>query len=262
MAVEPKPLNAKLLRQQLIIASLFLLFLPACGVSQSPNTHKIALLAPFEGKYRGIGYNALFAMRLAITDSGMHDVQLLAVDDGGNSVSALQRIKALNRDPAVVAVFALGESSTHPAVQKANDKALILIGNWGNDQADDDSLYAADANQLRDKSEDDLLIVEYLSNLAGTGSEAVLLSSGSLASASFSERFLNGDLYVPEPNLLATLTYDLTRLLLLTLEDGTQIDGTSYKGINGDLQFVDGFLQDAPLHGYRLENNALVSVQD
>ena len=48
MAVEPKPLNARLLRQQLIIASLFLLFLPACGVRQSPNPHKIALLAPLK----------------------------------------------------------------------------------------------------------------------------------------------------------------------------------------------------------------------
>ena len=56
--------------QSLSATTIFLLLLAlaltACGASNPELPGKIALLAPFEGQYREIGYNALYAVRLAI----------------------------------------------------------------------------------------------------------------------------------------------------------------------------------------------------
>ena len=104
----------------LMLASL----LSSCAVAQSGRIKKIALLAPFEGQYRSIGYNALQAVRLAIADAGSNDIQLLAVDDGGTVASAIKRIQALNIDPAVEAILVLGKVASHPDVQGANDRPL------------------------------------------------------------------------------------------------------------------------------------------
>ncbi len=41
------------------------MLLSACAVKRTPTIYRIALLAPFEGRYREIGYNALYAARMA-----------------------------------------------------------------------------------------------------------------------------------------------------------------------------------------------------
>ncbi len=248
--------------QCLRATTIFLLLLAhaltACGASNPELPGKIALLAPFEGEYREIGYNALYAVRLALGDAKPHDVQLLAVDDGGTRATAVARVRALNLDPAVLAIIALGPNATHATVQKANDKALILIGNWGQDRADEDSLFAANAQRAKARGRGDLDLLIQTRKVADASESMSFVSSGSPPDASFRERYLNSAMYAPAPNWLATLTYDIAQLALAALTDGRAISTAEHRGLNGLIRFEDGYWADAPLNRYRLEGDQLV----
>lgn len=71
---------------------------------------KIGLVAPFEGRHRAIGYDAIYAARLAIREAnagggiGSYRVALVALDDGGDPALAAQTAAALAVDAGVVAV--------------------------------------------------------------------------------------------------------------------------------------------------------------
>ena len=232
----------------------------ACGSSVEESPRKIALLAPFESQYREIGYNALYAVRLAFADAERHDAQLLAVDDGGTLASAVARIQALNLDPAVEAIIALGPAATHPMAQTANDKPLIMIGNWGHDRADEDSLYASNRNLAKTGSGGDFHALGQALVLADDSESMHFESSGALPDDAFRERYLSSALYAPAPNLLATLTYDITRLALTALADDKLVVATEYHGLNGLIRFESGYWVDAPLITYRYEGDRLVRV--
>lgn len=260
---------------------LFIIFmlsiLSSCVVVKSDSINKIALLAPFEGRYRDIGYNALYSIRLAIGDSGIQDVHLLAVDDGGTIESATDRIQALNIDPDVKAIIVLGQFASHPTVQQVNDKPLIVIGNWGHALADDDTLIAShpeiaerivniqDITAFNTEAEiigSDLFILEQVPDLYDDLSQLEIISSGTLPNVDFRERYINSDNYVPEPNLLATLTYDVSRLVIDAIQTDASLGDMTYSGLNGEVHFVDGYWQDAPLNHYRYDDGDLVAVID
>jgi len=71
---------------------------------------KIGLIAPFEGLYRRTGYEALAAMRAALTDhaalmqAANIDILPLALDDSGDPDSAARTAQKLLADPAVGAL--------------------------------------------------------------------------------------------------------------------------------------------------------------
>lgn len=73
-------------------------------------TVKIGLVAPFSGRYREIGYQAIRGARLAIADyyathGNYHQhVELVAFDDAGLPNSAIEQAHKLLVDPEVVAV--------------------------------------------------------------------------------------------------------------------------------------------------------------
>lgn len=240
------------------ILSSFLL--AACGASQSIEIRKIALLAPFEGRHRELGYNAFVAVRLAISDAGLEQVQLLPVDEGGDIGSATLRMRALNLDSAVVAIIALGDAATHPSTQRENDKPLILIGNWGHDRADEDSLYATDRARAQAGARDDLLIARRMISGKETPRSEHYNSNGSLSDAQFVARFINSDQHVPRPNWLATLVYDMTRLALSSISAGRDPSRVTVSGLNGEISFRDGYWNDAPLHQYRFQGDDLVRL--
>ncbi len=90
------------------LAAFFLLLLPGCrGVDP---VVKVALVAPFEGHDRAIGYDALYSARLAVRElnaaGGINGtrVALVALDDGGNPDYAEAAAGSLIIDPNVVAV--------------------------------------------------------------------------------------------------------------------------------------------------------------
>jgi ABC-type branched-subunit amino acid transport system substrate-binding protein len=93
----------------LIFEICHLIFVSACG-----STHpviKFGLVAPFEGRYRPIGYDAIYAARLAVRERnasggvGGYRVELVAYDDGGDAPSAVERARQLALDPQVAAVI-------------------------------------------------------------------------------------------------------------------------------------------------------------
>lgn len=218
----------------------------------SPLPRKIALLAPFEGPHRPIGYNALYALRLCLQDAAPLDLQLLAVDDGGSGAAAQDRITALNIDPAVTAILALGASASQPAVQNASDRPLIIIGNWGHDRSGSSARYAADRQHTQAGAADDLLMLGQPAAAQNT-----FHSSGALPESEFYARYVQSDLHAPQPNHLASLTYDLCRLVLAAQAANLSIDEAEYAGFNGSIRFVDGYWQDAPLNTFRYENGQL-----
>ena len=232
--------------------------LAACGTGDASLPKKIALLAPFEGQYREIGYNALYAVQLAFADSAPMNAQLLAIDDGGTLAAASARIKALNLDPAVAAVIAIGPHATHPAVQMANDKPMILVGNWRHDRADEDSLYASDSKLAKSRGSGDLDMLAQTRALAEDPDKLRFYSSGSLPDEAFRQRYLNSALYAPAPNLLATLTYDIARLALSAIASGSAINATEYHGLTGRIRFEEGYWADAPRNRFRYEGERLM----
>lgn len=256
---------------------LLMLILLSCAVVRSDSITKIALLAPFEGRYREIGYNALYAVRLAMQDSGAQSIHLIAVDDGGSIESAKDRMNALNLNPDIEAILVLGQFASHPTVQQVNDKSLIIIGNWGHGLADDNTLMAShpnitnqvislqeltDVNLSKPTIGNDLFILEQVPDLYADLSQLDIISSGTLPDSAFTERYINSDLYVPDPNLLATLTVDVGRLVVEAIRTNTPIPEASYSGLNGEIHFIDGYWQEAPLHYYRYEDGALVARTD
>lgn len=85
------------------------ILLSACSIFQADIPRKVALIAPFEGEYRAIGYDALYAGRLALAESQLLNVDLLAIDEGGQASTSRERVLALARDPHIVAVLWLGQ---------------------------------------------------------------------------------------------------------------------------------------------------------
>lgn len=95
---------------------------------------KIGLVAPFEGRYRPIGYEAVYAARLAVREinarGGIHGrrIELVALDDGGEPEKALATARQLALDPQVVAVVGhLRPDSTAAAMKIYCEAGLPVI---------------------------------------------------------------------------------------------------------------------------------------
>jgi ABC-type branched-subunit amino acid transport system substrate-binding protein len=103
---------------------------------------KIGLVAPFEGRYRVMGYEAIYAARLAIREinasGGVNGVrvELIALDDSGDPNMAIEQARKLAIDPQVIAVIGhfrpdtTGEAS---AAYCAESLPLLAIDSdrWG-----------------------------------------------------------------------------------------------------------------------------------
>ena len=91
-------------------------------------TVKIGLVAPFEGRYRYIGYEVIYAARLAIREANAaggvqgYSVELVAYDDGGDPAMAGEQARKLAVDPEVVA--AVGHFRTDTTVTALESYAL------------------------------------------------------------------------------------------------------------------------------------------
>ena len=185
-------------------------------------------------------------------------LQLLTVDDGGTAASAVDRVRALNLDPAVFAIIALGPAATHADVQRENDRPMVLIGNWGHDRADPYSLYAANKQLAESQDAGDLLMLEQVRDLRTDLNAIQFVSSGSLASADFKERYRTSAEYAPEPNILAMLSYDIMRAIISGWMAGEDISDATYAGLSGTIQFQDGYWPNAPLNRFIYEEGQLV----
>lgn len=260
--------------------------LSSCMVIRVETPVRIGLLAPFEGRYREIGYNALYAARLAIAEAGQDDVELLAVDDGGSVQTAVDRARALYDDPRMQAVIVLGYAATAPDVQRAlGDLPVVIVGHWLTEpQAETVYLMSsatipalltsAERMSLTQAAQVD---VPYIGGevFALEGWRAIrhderdgitVISSGSLPDAEFTRRYLETDMFAVEPGLLATSTYDAVRLVVDAVRDTRlatheAIRSTDYAGINGVIRFDKQYWADAPVNRYQYApDGSLVQV--
>jgi ABC-type branched-subunit amino acid transport system substrate-binding protein len=89
---------------------LGIVLLAGSGCQSTAPVVKIGLVAPFEGRHRDVGYDALYSARLAVREinkaGGINGtrVALVALDDGGNPEFAAATARSLVIDPGVVAV--------------------------------------------------------------------------------------------------------------------------------------------------------------
>jgi hypothetical protein len=249
--------------------------------TKTPQPVKIALLAPFEGRYREVGYDALYAARLALADSPVvvGEITLLPIDDGGDISSAVERAEALRRDPAVKSVLGLGYAATSDAVQAAlGDVPVLIVGYWGaRPQRENAYILASPDLHERVTTPARAAITDLarlptplrcgpvcglaqFPQLRDDLSDISVLSSSSLPDAVFRQRYVDSAQFAPEPGLLATLTYDATMLAVQSVNAGVPLDAIESVGINGRIRFADDdYWQDAPINRFAYEDAVLRS---
>lgn len=94
----------------LLLAALSLL-LAACCLNVKP-TVKIGLSAPFEGRDRDLGYEVLYAVRLAVRErneeggvGSSHLVEMVALNDFNEAAEVASQAYEMHADPDVLAVL-------------------------------------------------------------------------------------------------------------------------------------------------------------
>ncbi len=114
-----------------------LLLMVACRAPGATRpTVKIGLVAPFEGRYRYVGYGLFAAVRLALREvnaaggvgSPAYSVELVAYDDGADPEMARQQAEKLAVDPQVVVVIGhFREGTTRAALPVYAREGIPLI---------------------------------------------------------------------------------------------------------------------------------------
>ena len=116
-----------------LVSLLVLPVLPACAVPRP--TIKIALVAPFEGRFREVGYDAFPAMRLALREQikaggiGRYQVEFVAYYDDADPVLAERVAHDVVLDERVMAVighFRLDTTRAAAAVYVQGQLALVV----------------------------------------------------------------------------------------------------------------------------------------
>jgi ABC-type branched-subunit amino acid transport system substrate-binding protein len=119
------------------LALLVLALLPLVGCRRVPPSLKIGLAAPFEGRWREVGYDAIYAARLAVREANEsggvagYRIELVALDDGGDAQQAAGAAATLSADPDVVVVMGhwLPETTAAAAaVYAADGLPFVALG--------------------------------------------------------------------------------------------------------------------------------------
>ena len=252
-----------------VVWGVLLVLLTGCALIRTPPVTKIALLAPFEGRYRAIGYDALYAARLALRDSGATHIFLTAIDDGGRVDSASQRAQAIQQDDSIALVLASGMFAAHPTTQRAyGDVPVIVIGHWHtrptrpnvylltHPTIDDaitfreDDILALDLDASPPIVGSELLALPQVPDLYDDLSAITVISSGSPPPDAFRQRYMASDIFVPEPTITTTLAYDAMTLAIDSLQRAVPVGDLTHEGLNGTIRFEDGYWVDAPINRY------------
>lgn len=117
-----------------------ILFVPAwiyLGPVGAPPTIKIGLVAPFEGLHRPLGYEALFAVKLALQERNQsggvnnYRVELVALNDFDEPAEARVQARALLADPDVLGVVGhLSSETTLAAMPIYREAGLAVSVPW------------------------------------------------------------------------------------------------------------------------------------
>jgi ABC-type branched-subunit amino acid transport system substrate-binding protein len=208
---------------------LFLL-LAACTASTQPVV-KIGLVAPFEGRYRPIGYEAVYAARLAIREINArggidgHRIELVALDDRGEPEQAATAARQLALDPQVVAVVGhLRPDSTDAALETYCAAGVPLIAIESAANACESAYILGSAP--RDQWPEDQLI--FVSNVPDP--------NGLAAAQDFAERYNAIPIDGTRAGPIALQTYDALNLLFGAIDRAGTIDRG---GVQAALRQID-----------------------
>ncbi len=197
-----------------LLSVMAALLLSGCAVYTTPDVTRIALLAPFEGRYREVGYQALYAARMAIADTGRTDLELLAVDDGGSTQTAVDRATALNNDPLVAAVMVLGVHAADDTVLDTLEPYTLVVGDWlppvtaiADDAAEPPTAITAIAALDVPYICAEVCLLESFPLLADDPMLATVVVHSPPVPDDFREQYINFDMFVPEPLPIAYQTY-------------------------------------------------------
>ncbi|MGC9335695.1 MAG: ABC transporter substrate-binding protein [Anaerolineae bacterium] len=114
-----------------------ILLMAACSAPGSVKpTVKIGLSAPFEGRDRDLGYEALYAVRLAVRQcneaGGIADrylVEMVALNDFNEAEAAVEQARKMAVDPDVMAVLGGWSPATAAAAAPMYDQlGLAFVG--------------------------------------------------------------------------------------------------------------------------------------
>jgi ABC-type branched-subunit amino acid transport system substrate-binding protein len=187
---------------------------------------KIGLVAPFEGRYREVGYEVIYAVRLAVREAnaaggvGGYSVELMALDDAGDSEMAAEQARKLETDPQVVGVIGHWLSSTTSAAAPEYDRAGIPLLDPISDNALPPSAFRLRASPciylLANGCYDSWSVVTQ-SLGAGDRLTAIAPLPADSADPDFAVRYraISNGL---EPRFNAVLAYDAAHVLLAAIE--------------------------------------------
>jgi branched-chain amino acid transport system substrate-binding protein len=128
-----------------------LLLLAVVGCNATGGTKpivKVGLVAPFEGLYRPLGYEVLYAVKLAIRERNAsggvagYMVELVALNDDNQPAVAAQRAQEMAVDPDVVGVIGhFSSPTTLAALEEYRQAGLALVTSAATADAVTDSGY-------------------------------------------------------------------------------------------------------------------------
>ncbi len=121
---------------RLNLVCLFCLILTACQNTfniLTPHTYKIALVAPFEGRQRQIGYDAFPALRMAVREQietqrhSLFQITFIAYNDNADPSFATKVAGNVAIDPDTLVVIGHLLSATTQAAQPTYNKAGLPV---------------------------------------------------------------------------------------------------------------------------------------
>jgi ABC-type branched-subunit amino acid transport system substrate-binding protein len=206
------------------------LFLSACAASSQP-VIKIGLVAPFEGRYRHIGYEAIYAARLAIREINArggingHRIELVALDDRGEPEQAITAARQLVLDPQVVAMVGhLRPDSSDAAMKIYCEAGLPVIVVESATQACEGAFVLGSAPRER-WLEDQMIFVSNVPD-----------PSGLSAAQDFVENYNAIPIDGTRAGPIALQTYDVMSLLFEAIARAERIDRD---GVQAALRQID-----------------------
>jgi ABC-type branched-subunit amino acid transport system substrate-binding protein len=219
--------------------------LAACDPASTAPVVKIGLVAPFEGRYRAIGYEAIYAARLAVREInsaggiGGYRVEMIALDDSGDPAMAIEQARKLAIDPQVIAVVGhYYPETTSAALDAYCAEALPLLAVESARPAACGSIFLLTPPVSPDFASDDPAAFLFAASVPHPADIA--------AAAAFAEAYTAIPIDGTRPGPIALQTYDAMYLLfdaLARAESSSRegmaraLAGSDFTGLGGAYRF-------------------------
>lgn len=260
----------------------------SCAILESDSPIYIALLAPFEGRYQEVGYQALYATRLVVGDDPQFT--LLAIDDGGSIETAIERAQGIVGDPKIRAVVVLGYAATARQTLSVFDELPVFVaGDWGvADIALRDNIFVMSHPGLSENLTvsprislaeaiqattpligGTIFALEQFTDLQDSLTDIIIASSAELPDTAFIERYLSSAEFAPQPGLIAHSTYITFDFLAGWMSNNltfVKSPETTRNALVRQIQALDAFTNhywaDAELYFYRYNSTGELTYTD